>query len=149
MRLSTRLLLLVLLCLLPVIGVETLTQLELRARRESELGDMALRQAELWNGNLESIVEGARQLTVAISQLPSVQALDAGCGTQLESIQASLSAYRFLAFFSGDGRLVCGSVPGLERALDRGATWLRDASEAQGFRVGRYASAPGLAGPFL
>jgi signal transduction histidine kinase/ActR/RegA family two-component response regulator len=149
MRLSTRLLLLVFLCLLPVIGVETLTQLELRARRTPEFGDLALHQAELWNGNLESIVEGARQLTVAIAQFPSVRALDSGCGTELQGLQASLSAYRFLAVFGADGHLVCGSVPGLGEPLGAGVAWLQDAMEARRFRVGRYAAGEGLAGPFL
>ncbi|MBV8400082.1 MAG: hypothetical protein JOZ17_15290, partial [Acetobacteraceae bacterium] len=110
MRLSTRLLLLVLLCLVPVIGVETLTQRELRARREAEIGDMALRQAELSNSNLKSIVEGARQLTVAISQLRAVRSLDPACAEPLGGIQTSLTAYRFLAVFTGDGHFVCGSI---------------------------------------
>ena len=147
MRLSTRLLLLVLLCLLPVIGVETLTQLELRARRAADFGDLALHQAELWNGNLESIVEGARQLTVAISQYPAVQALNSGCASRLQATQASLSAYRFLAVFAADGHSSAAPFPGWKRRWKRVGSGSRRPGERAAFGAGRYEDGTGLGGP--
>lgn len=148
MRLSTRLLLLVLLCLTPVISVEVFTQLELRQKRQSELGEIALRQVELWNGSLASIVEGARQLLIAVSEFRNVRALDPGCANQLRAIQAHLPAYRFIAVLAADGHLVCASVS--EPAPEIGElSWGPEALQARVFSTGRYENAPGESSGFL
>ena len=67
MRLVTRLLLLILLCLAPMIAALIYTQYDLRQQRSVGLRTVALRQAELVNADLDSILAGARQLLTAVA----------------------------------------------------------------------------------
>ena len=59
-RLSTRLLLIVLTCLVPIIALAVWVEYGHWAERRAQLGDLALQQAELLNGDVESIADGAR-----------------------------------------------------------------------------------------
>jgi signal transduction histidine kinase/ActR/RegA family two-component response regulator len=145
MRLSTRLILLILLCLLPVMAAQVFSQVALYRQRQAELGQLALRQAELSNGDLASIVEGARQLAVAIADYPEMRAGGAACDARLAALQRALPAYRFLAVYDPAGRLACAS----SAALAAAPSPFQVPDAATGFAVGRYTSEPGLGGPVL
>ena len=73
MRLSTRLLFIVLTCLLPVIVLGVWVEYSHWAERRAQLGDLSLQQAQLLNGDVDSIAEGARTLLTAVAQLDEVR----------------------------------------------------------------------------
>jgi hypothetical protein len=83
--LPLRLLLLILVCLLPMIAAQLFVQVDLRQAREGQLGELAMRQADLVKGDLVSIVEGARQLASAAGQFAKLVAFDPTCSEQPKS----------------------------------------------------------------
>src|SRR5271166_2089405 len=100
MKLSTRLVLLILGCLLPILTAQVYSQVNLYAERHEQLGGLVLRQAELANADMASIVDGVHQLGVVVGQFPSVRASGELCNQRLTALRQSLTQYRFLAIFS-------------------------------------------------
>jgi signal transduction histidine kinase/CheY-like chemotaxis protein len=143
MRLPTRLLALILLCVLPVIAAEIYTNADLRSRQQAELSTLAMRQSVLANGDMGSLVDGAKQLMRTIAQFPGVRALDPGCDNELQVLQQQLQAYSFLAVLGQDGAVVCssrsgaGSIPAGELL-----SWANDIPEAGNVSIGRYTAMP-------
>lgn len=113
MKSPHRLLLLLLVCFAPILGVQIYAQYRLQQERIAELDRLALHQAELANGDLSSIVEGVRQLAAATAQLPSVAAAGPDCAQLLATIQQGTPSIRFLAAFDPSGRLLCASKAAL------------------------------------
>ncbi|MGA3398034.1 MAG: ATP-binding protein [Acetobacteraceae bacterium] len=145
MRLSIRLLLLILVCLLPVMGAQVYSQVSLYRQRQLQLGDLALRQAELANGDLTSMVEGVRQLALAIAQFPEIHAAGTACGERLAALQHGLPAYRFLAAYDPAGQPLCTSSP----AVTAAAAPLGSPVPGTAVSIGRYATDPAIEGAFL
>lgn len=110
MKLSTRLVLLVLGCLLPILTAQIYSQVSLYGERHEQLDGLVLRQAELANADMASIIEGVHQLGALTGQFPAVGASGQPCSDRLTTLQQSLTQYRFLALFSPtDGALLCAS----------------------------------------
>jgi signal transduction histidine kinase/ActR/RegA family two-component response regulator len=147
LSLPMRLLALFLLCLLPVIAVEIATNADLRARRQAELNDLAMRQAELAGSDMGSVVDGAQQLMQTIAQFPSLRAEDPACGADLAVLQRMLPAYAFIGATDANGVLLCASKPEATGiAAAQWHAWMTDTAQAGGAAVGRYAMLPdGLA----
>src|SRR6266700_1488201 len=72
-NLLTRLLILVAVSTIPAILVLAYLQHDLRAEGRERIAKEALRQAELLNADMSNVVEGARQLSLAISRFPAVR----------------------------------------------------------------------------
>jgi len=149
MRLPLRLWLLILVCLVPMVAAQLYVQVDLRRERQTQLGELAMRQAELANGDLASIVDGARQLAAAAGQLARVLPLDPTCSERMATLQGDLPAYKFVALYDSMGHAVCASDPGLTRESADRPGWLADLLHATAFRIGTYATMPGIDGPFL
>ncbi len=132
MRLSRRLLLLIVLCLLPMVAAGLATLIGLYAQRRSEFDALATRQAELANADIRGVADNARALLLAVAQIQT----GPGCPERLAALQRDLSAYRFLAVLDGAGQVVCASRPDLAGALASRPSWLTGllASPAPGSR---------------
>jgi signal transduction histidine kinase len=120
MKLSTRLVLLILGCLLPILTAQVYSQVNLYAERHEQLSGHVLRQAELANADMVSIIDGVHQLGVLAAQFSAVREAGEGCGQRLTALRQSLKQYVFLAVLSpADGSLICssdGAPEGLMRA---------------------------------
>jgi len=149
MRLSTRLLLIVLTCLVPVIALMVWVEYSHWSERRAQLGDLALQQAELLNGDVDSIADGARILLSTAARFAAVRDLAPDCGDHLAAVQRDLQMFGFLVLLDADGNFVCASKTGLRQADVALPVWVQDAVAATGFSVGRYATAPILDGGFL
>ena len=143
MKLSTRLVLLILGCLLPILTAQIYSQINLYAERHDQLGDLVLRQAELANADMTSVLDSVRQLGALAAQFPSMRAPSEHCSQRLTALRESLTQYRFLALFSPDGSLLCAS-DGAPAALS-GAhpPWMRDLLATIDVSVGRLELEPG------
>src|ERR1700761_757427 len=97
MKLSTRLVLLILGCLLPILTAQVYSQVNLYAERHEQLSGLVLRQAELANADIASILDAARQLGTLTTQFPETQGNAPGCAERLTAVHNSLTSYRFLA----------------------------------------------------
>ncbi|HBK06681.1 MAG TPA: hypothetical protein DDZ81_12560 [Acetobacteraceae bacterium] len=127
MKLSTRLVLLILGCLFPILTAQVYSQVNLRAERHEQLSGLVLRQAELANADLASIVDSVRQLASLAAHQPAVHEAGSDCERRLTAIRQSLPQYRFLAVFSAaDGGLLCASDTAPVDLLNARPSWLSD-----------------------
>ena len=69
MRLTHRLFALALVALTPAVAIEAYNEVSTRQAREAEVRDLAIRSALQAASELQQIIEGARQLLTAISQV--------------------------------------------------------------------------------
>jgi signal transduction histidine kinase len=143
MKLSTRLVLLILGCLLPILTAQVYSQVNLYAERHEQLGGLVLRQAQLANGGIASIVDAVQQFGLVAGQFPSVRDADEHCDQRLTSLRQSVTQYRFLAIFSPtDGSLLCasdGAPDGLARAH---SSWLADILMTPNLAIGPLVTDP-------
>ena len=146
MTVSRRLLIVTLLCLLPSIAAGLFTQFDLQTRRTWELGELAMRQAELSESDLLSIIDTARQLGVVATRFRGVEHLQPECGQQLSVLHMRLARYAFLAAYRQDGTLACASVPQL---TGDNPPWLPEHADDERSSVGQLARQPGFAAPIL
>jgi signal transduction histidine kinase/CheY-like chemotaxis protein len=144
MRLSTRLLVVVLVCVLPVIVVQIYGETSLRQRRSEQMEQFALRRAELANADLIGALDEVRVLAAILGRSANMRRGDAACAEQLGALQRSLPAYRFLALYSADGHPVCASTSAVtaDAAKDSAIGAGRDV------QIGRYGRIAGV-GDFL
>ena len=155
MKLSTRLVLLILGCLLPILTAQVYSQVNLYAERHEQLSGLVLRQAELANADMSSIVDSVRQLGALAGQLPSVRTSSArssglDCTSRLTALRQNLTQYRFLALFSPtDGSLLCASDGMPSASAGTEASWLPDLLNTTDLRVGQLVSVPTQGSGFL
>jgi signal transduction histidine kinase/CheY-like chemotaxis protein len=149
MGLPLRLLLLILICLLPMVAAQLFVQVDLRQARDAQLRELAMHQADLANGDLISIVEGARQLAAAAGQLVRLVTLDLTCSEQMATLRRDLPAYKFIAVYNSTGQAVCASNPTLTTDNGPRPDWISDLLRANTFRIGTYTTMAGIDGPFL
>ncbi|MCL2420219.1 MAG: ATP-binding protein, partial [Conexibacteraceae bacterium] len=137
--------LLILLCLMPMVVAGLITLASLYGQRRAQLYQIAQREADLANADLDTILEGGRTLLVALAELSR----GASCEQRLSGLSGRLPAYIFLAELDGTGGVVCASHPDLTGALATPPGWLAPLLSGTGFRVGGYATLPGVASGFL
>ena len=137
-NLMIRLAVLVLAATLPAVGVLAYLQQELRDDHRQRMGEEALRQAELFNADLSSVVEGARQLSLAISHMPMVQTGEAACRTKLTELGDELPAYAMMQVVTWDGRIICTSDSEPEQLSAEAKGRLRATIEKGSFNIGVY-----------
>jgi signal transduction histidine kinase len=145
MRLSKRLLLLVVVCVLPVIAVQIYGETSLRQRRTEQLEQFALRRAELANADVLRTLDEVRVLAAVLGHAGDMRNDDAACARQLGTLQRSLPAYRFLALYGADGRPVCASTSRVTAEVAKDAAAVPAGHDLQ---IGRYSNIAGV-GDFL
>src|SRR5271166_5173176 len=150
MKLSTRLVLLILGCLLPILTAQVYSQVNLYAERHEQLSGLVLRQAELANADMSSIVDAARQLGTLAGQFAEMRANGPDCDERLTALRNSLAQYRFLAWLApAGGSVLCasaGAPPGLAGNHD---PWPGDLSATRDVAVGQLMSDSADKGRFL
>ena len=88
MNLLSRLFLLVAIALLPVIAIQTYNEFDLRRARQLEVESQALSLARLAAAEQRQIVQGIRQVLIALSELPAVKTRDSvTCDAYLAAIR--------------------------------------------------------------
>jgi signal transduction histidine kinase len=143
MKLSTRLVLLILGCLLPILTAQVYSQVNLYAERHEQLGDLVLRQAELANADMASIIDSVHQFGLIAGQFPAVHETGEQCNQRLTALRQSLTQYRFLAVFSPtDGSLLCASDGAPEDLARARSSWLADLLMTSDLAIGQLVSDP-------
>src|SRR4051794_4693143 len=104
-----RLFVLVAVALLPAFAVEVMFLVGLHYARQDDINRDVMRQAQLVNETVSTIIEGARQLTYSLAQSGRVATLDPACRETLLAVKAGLPNYRFISVLDPQGRLVCTS----------------------------------------
>ena len=151
MKLSTRLLLLILGCLVPILVAQFFTLLRQHADRQARLSDSVLSQAELAMNDMAGAVDSVRRLSWIAARLSSIVAPtpDPDCGDQLSSLHRDLPSLSFIAIVDREGALICGSRPVLNAAWRQRPAWLPDLKHLETGSIGRIGSVAGLDHAFL
>src|ERR1043166_3441151 len=121
-RLRTRLLLLVLLALLPVLGLVVYTAAQQRSAAIAEARASALRLVRMAAGGQKQHIEAARQLLSTLAQLSEIRQTNiAACDKLFASLLNVHRVYANIGMISPDGYLIASGVP-MRRAFfgDRG-----------------------------
>jgi signal transduction histidine kinase len=87
--------------LVPAIALQMYNECELRRAREAEVQNEALSMAKLAAAEQQQIVQGIRQVLIAMSELPSIKARDSqACNAYLAAMQQRFPA--FITFLVSD-----------------------------------------------
>src|ERR1700759_3013688 len=111
MKLSTRLVLLVIGCLVPILTAQVCSQINLYSKQREQFAGTALRQAEIANANIADIIDSVHRLATVAGNFSSVLTPSERCGQNLSALRRNLTPrYRFLAILTkDDGSLQCAS----------------------------------------
>ena len=116
MGLLARILLLVAIALVPVTAIQVFDELDHRRSEEAELRDEALRLATLVGMEQDRVLEGARQIFIAITQLRSLKKGDVAlCNDLLGRLGTRFTAYAYLVRMNLQGEITCSSTGNLDR----------------------------------
>lgn len=149
-NLLTRLIVLVSVATFPAVAVIGYMQFKLRADGEHRIAEEALRQAELLNADMANVVEGARQLSLAITHFAAVRDGDTACNAKLAELQSDLPSYAALSVVTAEGRVICATDTGtgsLEEAT--AGAHVRDVISRGDFDIGIYTPAAETRGAIL
>jgi len=101
MTILSRLLALVAVALLPAISIQAYNEVNLRRARQVDVQNQALGLAKLAAEQQQQIVQGIRQVLIALSELPAIKAKDSqGCNAAMAGMRSRFPA--FLTFVATD-----------------------------------------------
>jgi len=99
---------LVAIALLPVIAVQAYNELDLRRSRQREVQGQAISLAKLAAAEQQQIVQGIRQVLVALSELPALKARDSNaCNTYLAAMKQRFPAFITFVVADPNGLIFC------------------------------------------
>ena len=119
--LRLRLVFLVLLAVIPALGLMLYTNLEQRRLATVQAQEDAQRLARLAATQQQQLIEGARQLLIALAQLREVRGSDAAaCNTLMTSLLKQYPLYANLGVIELDGDVFCNAIDDYWRLLAPG-----------------------------
>lgn len=134
-----RLLLLVFLALVPILGLMLFSYGDQKKQAILNGQDSALRIARLAAKDQDYLFEGARQLLVVMSQLPSVQNHDAvECQRFLADLLKQFPVYENLGAASSNGDIFCSAVPLAPNINLEDRAWFIRTIKTRSFVAGDY-----------
>ena len=108
MKLSVRLLILLVIAALPIFSLQVHGLLEGREERKAKIAQQALDLARLAAAQQDQFIEGARHLLAAAAQFPEVQSLDAaGCGGRIADLLKHFPTVTDMGAVAPDGVRFC------------------------------------------
>ena len=137
--LRVRLLLFVLLAILPALGLVLYTAVEMRSVASMEAKANALRLAQSAANNQDDFFEGARQLLIALAQLPEVRKQDSkACNALFASLLKQFPLYVSLGAVDAKGNSFCSAIPISKSVSAADRAYFQRAVQYRDFAVGDY-----------
>lgn len=137
--LRVRLSLVVLLAVIPSLGLIYYNARQQRAAANALARQDVARIARLTAGHYRGVIEGARQLLIALAQLPEVRGGDPSrCSSAVEKLLAEYPLYSNLGVAAADGKVFCSGVPLKEPVSVADGRWFQQAIKTRDFAVGEY-----------
>src|SRR5579883_1041320 len=110
MSLTVRLFLLVTIAILPALGIQAYNEFDLRRSREADIRDRVVQITKQFGEEMGELREGARQLLIAVAQLPQVTTKSAdSCSMLLSSLKSVYANYSLLGAADAQGNVFCTS----------------------------------------
>ena len=112
MSLTARMFLLVVIAVLPALGIQAYNEYDLRAARARDIREQVVQITKQFGEEMGELREGARQLLVALGQLPAVKRQQAdACAGLFASTKENFVNYNLLGAADADGKIFCSSGP--------------------------------------
>ena len=138
MSLTARMFLLVFIAVLPAIGIQAYNEYDLRAARAQDIKQQVIQITKQFGEEMGELREGARQLLVALGQLPAVKHQQGeACGALFASAKENFVNYSLLAAADANGNIFCSSGP-LSYASVADQPFFKRAMVTDGLAVGNY-----------
>lgn len=135
--LRARLVALVLVAGLPAIGVAVYAVGQQRREAGERVRSDTLLLARVASSNHDRLIELTRQFLATLSHLPEVRGGDpARCGPLLDTLLHQHPIYADIGLLTTDGQVVCGSLPALESATRRAASFVARVLQSRDFALG-------------
>jgi hypothetical protein len=137
-----RLVLLVLLAVLPIAALILYNGAERRRDANADVRQEALQLTEMSVLQQEQVLEGSRQLMVALGALIQASGIDAinqdTCGPAFARLKADFSFYSNMGIVNRRGDVVCSAVPPTAPTNIADRAWFVRAQASGSFSVGDY-----------
>ena len=140
MSLLARLFVLVAIAVLPATGILAWTQFQAYQTRIVDVHDTALQQAKLVASEQDRLIDGARQMLIALATMPMIanQEVDK-CTSYLQDLIKKYDAYSTMVAIGPDGHSYCGSTTVSQQSIFLGdRRYFKEALATNGFVVGEY-----------
>ncbi len=135
--LRTRLIALVFLCVLPALGLTLYTDLEERQIEMEQARENVLRLLRTAAAREDRLIEGARQLLIALAELPEVRnGNQAICSRLFGYLLKQYPSYANLAAVESDGDVFCSGVPLTNPVNLADRLWFQRVVKSHNFTVG-------------
>jgi signal transduction histidine kinase len=136
--LTLRLFILVLIAVLPAIVIQGYNEYELRKAREADIRQQVIQVTKQFGEEIGELREGARQLLLALAQLPAVRSRQSdACSEHFAALKSQYANYRLLAAADTEGRIFCSSAAtGYASVADQ--PFFKRAIAQDGLAVGNY-----------
>jgi PAS domain S-box-containing protein len=123
--------------LLPAIAIQAYNEFDLRRTRQIEVQHQALRLARLAAAEQQQIVQGIRQVLIALSELPAIKAKDsAACNAYLATMQPRFPAFITFVVTDLSGRSFCDTNVDHRPINISGRAYYSDILNTREFTVG-------------
>jgi signal transduction histidine kinase/ActR/RegA family two-component response regulator len=95
---------------LPAIGIQTYNEYDLRQAREAEIHQQVVQITTQFAEEMGELREAARQLLLALGQLPAVKTTDGtSCAALFANLKSQYASYNLLAAADANGKVFCAS----------------------------------------
>jgi signal transduction histidine kinase/ActR/RegA family two-component response regulator len=148
MRISTRLLLIIGICLVPTIGLQVGVSWVEWAERKAQVNDLAMHQVQLLAADMASIGEGMRLLLATAAEFHQVRTVGKECALRLTSIRHNAPSLAFIVLLDAQGQILCASDPDV-KATPPDTAWLHNALSVTTFTAGNFGRSAEHPGGFL
>lgn len=137
--LRTRIMLLLLIAVLPAIGIQAYNEFDLRQAREHDIREQVVQITKQFGEEMGELREGARQLLVALGQLPAIRQKDgASCSELFASLDKQYPNYSGMAVADASGKVFCSSIPAIIGSQVEQDEFFKRAINRDGLAVGNY-----------
>ena len=146
-----RLILLVLVAIIPALLLIIYNSAEQQRLSAMQARESALKLARSSASSHEQLLEGARQLLLALSQLAQLQAGDmADCTPILVTLVSQYPSYLNLGVISPEGKVICSALPLSGASIDvSDRPYYQQTIATQAFTVGEYQASRLVGKPVL
>jgi PAS domain S-box-containing protein len=139
MTIFSRLLTLLAVALLPAIAIQTYNEVELRRTRQVEVQNQALNLAKLAAKEQQQIVQGIRQVLIALSELPAIKARDSkACNAALVGMKSRFPAFLTFLVTDRNGEPFCDTESDRRPVNVSGRAYFAEALKTGAFTVGEF-----------
>jgi PAS domain S-box-containing protein len=134
-----RLFLLIAAALMPTVLIQGYNELALRRSRQIEVRDQALSLAKLAAAEQQQIIQGIREVLIALSELPAIRTKDIpSCQAYLAAIKKRYPAFLSIIAADTTGEFFCSTITDNQPVNDARRAFLAEVIKTGGFTVGRY-----------